>query len=102
MSSGYFGIRNCFRIGSRAILKANAHRKKSYKLSLRNFKKQRIFLLNSALSSFNIKYNNFMYWNKQVLNLTLKVLTDILINNEEAFKNIIEYTIKHKKKEENI
>ena len=61
MSSGYFGIRNCFRIGSRAILKANAHRKKSYKLSLRNFKKQRIFLLNSALSGFNIKYNNFMY-----------------------------------------
>lgn len=93
MSSGYFGPRNQFRIARKAVLKANQNRKKSYKLQLRDNKKSRIIMLNAALSKYNIKYNVFMRYNNLTMKLTTKVLVDIIMSDNTAFQNIVEYII---------
>lgn len=91
-AKGYYGRRkNCFRTAVQAVEKAGQYAYRDRRTKKRNFRALWIQRINAAVRLHGMNYSTFMNGlNLAGLDLDRKVLSDIAIHDEAAFKSICE------------
>ena len=92
-AKGYLnGAKNKFRLAKERLLKADSNAYKSRRLRKREFRSLWIARINGALDQINSTYNYSRFINAlKVKNIDLnrKSLSEMAINNIEAFKDLV-------------
>ena len=92
-AKGYLnGAKNKFRLAKERLLKADSNAYKSRRLRKREFRSLWIARINGALDQINSTYNYSRFMNAlKVKNIDLnrKSLSEMAINNIEAFKDLV-------------
>ena len=90
-AKGYRGRRkNTIRIARQAVEKAGQYAYRDRKVNKRNFRALWIQRINAAVRAEGLTYSQFMHGVKRAgIELDRKVMADLAMNEEAAFKSII-------------
>ena len=90
-AKGYYGRRkNTFKVARQAVDKANQYATRDRKNRKRNFRALWIQRINAAVRAEGLTYSQFMHGVKLAgIELDRKVMADLAMNEEAAFKTII-------------
>ena len=90
-AKGYYGRRkNTFKVAAQAVDKANQYATRDRKNRKRNFRALWIQRINAAVRAEGLTYSQFMHGTKLAgIELDRKVMADLAMNEEAAFKAII-------------
>ena len=90
-AKGYYGRRkNTFKVARQAVDKANQYATRDRKARKRNFRALWIQRINAAVRAEGLTYSQFMHGTKLAgIELDRKVMADLAMNEEAAFKAII-------------
>lgn len=91
-AKGYYSNKkNRWRIVHQQIEKSLTHAYRDRKDRKGNFRKLWISRINAAVRNFNLTYNKFIYGLKKAdIELNRKILSEMAINDPDAFKYIVE------------
>jgi large subunit ribosomal protein L20 len=91
-TKGYRGSRSkLFRNAYQAFIRAGEHAFAGRKLKKRDMRSLWIIRINAALAPMNIRYSQFIKdLNSSKLEIDRKVLSELAVNQPEAFKAIVE------------
>ena len=91
-AKGYFGRRkNVYTVAKNAVEKAMSYAYRDRKNNKRNFRSLWVMRINAAARLHGMSYSQFMGKVKaNNIELNRKVLADLAMNNQEAFKAIVE------------
>ena len=91
-AKGYYGRRkNTIRIAKQAVEKAGQYAYRDRKAKKRNFRSLWIQRINAATRQHGMTYGNFINGlNKAGVEVDRKVLSDLAINQPEAFKALVD------------
>ena len=92
LAKGYFGSKSrSYRIAREAVMKSQMYAFIGRRRKKRDFRKLWIARINAAARLNGMSYSKFMYGLKTAgVNLNRKVLADIAVNDENAFKALAE------------
>lgn len=95
-ASGYFGSKHrLFRTANEAVLRANAYAYVGRRLVKRDYRKLWITRINAACRLSGVSYSRFMHGLKVAgIDLNRKMLSEIAINDPEAFKSLVDSAAK--------
>ena len=90
-AKGYYGRRkNVIRVAKQAVDKANEYATRDRKVRKRNFRALWIQRINAAVRAEGLTYSQFMHGAKLAgIELDRKVMADLAMNEEAAFKAVI-------------
>ncbi|MBU1446584.1 50S ribosomal protein L20 [Patescibacteria group bacterium] len=91
-AKGYRGLRNCtFKQAKTAVMKAGIHSYRDRRLKKRTFRGLWITRINAACRANGMAYSRFINaLLKADIQIDRKMLAELAVNNEAAFKSIIE------------
>lgn len=91
-AKGYYGLRgSAYRIAKEQLMKSLSYNYISRKNKKRDFRKLWITRINIAARSNGLSYNAFINGLKKAnVDINRKMLSDIAINDEAAFKKLID------------
>ena len=91
-AKGYWGRRkNTIRVAKQAVEKAMQYAYRDRRRNKRNFRSLWIQRINAAVRKEGLTYAKFMHQLKKAnINLDRKQLSELAINDEKAFKQIVE------------
>jgi large subunit ribosomal protein L20 len=91
-AKGYWGDRSKqFQQARRALMHAMVYAYRDRRTKKREFRKLWIARLNAACRQMGITYSRFMYGLKKAkINLDRKILADLAIKDNQAFKKLVE------------
>ncbi|MBU0600160.1 50S ribosomal protein L20 [bacterium] len=91
-AKGYYGTRSkCYRIAKEAVMRAGAFAYQHRKAKKRNMRSLWILRINAAVHQYGLSYSIFMNKLKKAgLNLNRKILSNLAINDNLAFKQLVE------------
>lgn len=89
-AKGYFGGKSkLYRVARQAVMKSGQYAYVGRKLKKRDFRQLWIARINAAARINGLSYSRFMFGLKKAdINLNRKVLADIAVNDEKAFKSL--------------
>ncbi|HLC93449.1 MAG TPA: 50S ribosomal protein L20 [Patescibacteria group bacterium] len=92
LAKGYRGTRSkLFKRANEAVVRAGEHAFAGRRQRRRDLRRLWIMRINGALTSHEIKYSKFMDGLKKVkIELDRKNLSEMAINDEHAFKKVVE------------
>lgn len=96
LAKGYFGSKSrSYRIARQAVMKSQMYAFIGRRRKKRDFRKLWIARINAAARQNGLSYSKFMFGLKTAgINLNRKVLADIAVNDETAFKALAETAAK--------
>ncbi len=96
MAKGYRGrAKNCFRVAIEKVEKALQYAYRDRRARKRNFRGLWIQRINAAVREHGMVYSQFMNGLiKAGIEIDRKVLSELAINNPEAFKNVVDQSQK--------
>jgi large subunit ribosomal protein L20 len=92
MARGYRGSRSKqYRVAKQSVMRAMAHSFKGRKQTKREYRRLWITRINAAARINNISYSRLMNGLKNAgININRKMLSDLAINDEKAFTQLVE------------
>lgn len=92
MAKGYKGrSKNCFRTAIQRVEKALQYAYRDRRVKKRDFRRLWIQRINAAARIHGMRYSNLMHGLKLAgIDLDRKVLADIAVRDEKAFKSIVD------------
>lgn len=92
LAKGYFGGKSkLFRIANQAVMKSLVYAYRDRRAKKRDFRKIWITRINAAARMNGMSYSRFVNGLKKAgIELNRKVLSDMAINDAEAFKQLVE------------
>ena len=99
LSKGYYGAKSkTFKAAKQTFIKAQQYAYRDRKNKKRRFRTLWIIVINAALKKYNITYNRFIHLAKQSnMLINRKNLYNIIKNNNDNFKIIIDHILGKKK-----
>lgn len=91
LSKGFVGrSKNCFRSAIERLEKSMQYAYRDRRNRRRDLRRLWIVRINAAVRAYGIKYSQFIYGlSKANINLDRKVLSELAINDKEAFAEIV-------------
>ena len=91
-AKGFWGARSKqYRVAKQAVMRALAHAFAGRKQTKREYRKIWIARINAATRQNNMSYSKFMYGLKKAnININRKMLSEIAINDPNAFSQLVE------------
>lgn len=92
LAKGFRGARSkLFRPANEFVMKSLAHAYKGRKLKKRDFRKMWIARINAGTRQYGLSYSRFMAGLKKLdININRKMLSEMAINDEAGFKQLVE------------
>lgn len=90
-AEGYFGSKHrLFKTAHEQVMHSSVYAYRDRKQNKRNFRKLWIVRINAACRQENMSYSRFMEGlNKAGIEINRKMLSELAISNEQAFKELI-------------
>ena len=91
-AKGYYGARSrVYRVAVQAVMKAGQYAYRDRRNKKRNFRALWIQRINAAARLYDMSYSQLMgALHKAGIEINRKVLADLAVNNQEAFKAIVD------------
>ncbi|MBR2901220.1 MAG: 50S ribosomal protein L20 [Clostridia bacterium] len=92
LAKGYWGAKSKhFKMAKQAVLKSGNYAFAGRKMKKRDFRSLWITRISAACKANGINYSRFMYGlKKSGIELNRKMLSELAINDKEAFANLVE------------
>ena len=96
-AKGYYGARSrVFRVAKQSVIKAKQYAYRDRKQKKRQFRSLWIIRINAAAREVNLSYNRLIHaLNESSIVIDRKILADLAINDNIAFRSIVDQAIKH-------
>lgn len=91
-TKGYYGARSrTFKVANQAVTKAGQYAYRDRRVRKREFRKLWIIRINAAVQEHGVSYSRFINGLKKAnLEMDRKVLSDLAINDSQAFAKVVE------------
>lgn len=91
-TKGYYGARSrTFKVANQAVTKAGQYAYRDRRVRKREFRKLWIIRINAAVQEHGVSYSRFINGLKKAnLEMDRKVLSDLAINDPQAFAKVVE------------
>lgn len=92
LAKGFRGARSkLFRPANEFVMKSLAHAYRGRKLKKRDFRRMWIARINAGTRQYGLSYSRFMAGLKKLeININRKMLSEMAINDEAGFKQLVE------------